>query len=346
MSIGLGGCENEDKDASSKAEQESKYVQVATVSSYSLENRSDLSCLLEPGEETSVAFEVGGRIVAMDYEEGDEVAAGERLAQLDAPEYDLQQAQASQGLNNARLTYQQAKDFYTRAEQLYQSGALAKADYEKARDALTMAENGLQLAEESEVLVNGGAREWLDAPFNGIILSKMASRGQLVAAGTPVYRIGQLNTLKILLPVPDYEIKLWQLGDKVSLSLYDETREASVTRIYPATNQGTGTISVEVTVANPSKDWHPGQLVKISRKLSGGKGIFVPVQSVINRGESKPYVFVVVKNKAVKRPVTIGRIAGQDIEITGGLHLGEKVVSRGAERLFNGDRVVTGGKGE
>jgi RND family efflux transporter MFP subunit len=311
-----------------------------------VEKRSDLSCLLEPGEETLVAFEVSGRILAMNYEEGDEVATGERLAQLDAPEYDLQRAQASQGLNNARLAYQQAKDFYARAEQLYQSGALAKADFENARDGLAMAQNGLRLAEEAEVLVNGDARDWLLAPFNGIILSKMASRGQLVAAGTPVYRIGQLNTLKILMPVPDYEIKQWQLGDKVSLSLYDETREASVTRIHPATNQGTGTISVEVTVANPSKDWHPGQLVQISRKINGEKGIFVPVQSVINRGESEPYVFVVVNNKAVKRSVTIGQIAGQDLEITSGLQLGEKVVSRGAERLFNGDRVVTGGKGE
>jgi RND family efflux transporter MFP subunit len=128
--------------------------------------------------------------------------------------------------------------------------------------------------------------------------------------------------------------------------LYGERREGQVERINPATNKGTGTIGVEVKLANPERYWHPGQLVQVSRNASGAGGIFVPVQSVINRGEKEPYVFVAVEGKAVKRSVQIGTIAGQYLEIRYGLSTGEQVVSRGADRLFDGDAIEAGGSGE
>ena len=77
------------------------------------------------------------------------------------------------------------------------------------------------------------------------------------------------------------------------------------------------------------------------------EGIFVPAGAVINRGEAKPYVFLVTDGKAVKRSVTIGDLFGGQMEVTSGLEPGETLVIRGAHRLFEGDGVVLpGGSGK
>jgi RND family efflux transporter MFP subunit len=338
----IGGCGSKEKAIDSA--KESKFVQLAQVSSLSIENRTDLASLLEPSEETLAAFEVGGRVMELFFEEGNPVGVGARLARLDASEYGIQHAQSKVAVDNAQVAYEQALDFYTRVKSLYEAGGASKSDFEKARDGLTMTENERQLAQQSYDLVNG--KDWLSAPIKGVVLNKLVSVGQLVSPGTPAYRIGQIDELKILLPVPDYEIKQWKTDDIVTLTLYGESREGKVTKVHPTTNKGTGTVGVEVRIANPQHDWLPGQMVQVSRKLNGEKATFVPVQSVLNRGEKNPYVYVAIDGKAIKRPVVIGRISGQYLEISSGLNLGEQVVSRGADRLFNGDLIQIGGNGE
>ncbi|HWP97299.1 MAG TPA: efflux RND transporter periplasmic adaptor subunit [Syntrophomonadaceae bacterium] len=343
MGFILSGCDAK-KDAQKNTDQVVKQVQVTTVSSLTTENRTDLASLLEAGEETLASFEIGGRVLELLHEEGDAIEPGDQLARLDASEYDVQLAQAEMALHNAEIAYQQALDSHKRFESLYAAGAVSKTDFEGARDALATAENGKQLAERSLALVSG--KDCLNAPIKGVVINKLVSKGQLVSAGAPAYRIGQIDELKVVLPVPDYEIRQWKTDDAVTLTLYGESREGKVTKVNPATNTGTGTIGVEVKLPNPKHDWHPGQVVQVARKINGKNSMFVPVQSVINRGEKEPFVFVAANGKAVKKPVQIGAISGQYLEITSGLTMGEQVVSRGADRLFDGDRIESGGSGE
>ncbi|TEB07775.1 Swarming motility protein SwrC [Pelotomaculum schinkii] len=100
---------------------------------------------------------------------------------------------------------------------------------------------------------------------------------------------------------------------------------------------GTGTISVEVEVPNPRRDWFPGQVVKASRTAAMKEGLFVPVEAVLSRGEEKPYVFLAVGDKAVKTFVTTGELFNNHLEILSGVKDGDQVVVKGADRLFDGD---------
>lgn len=341
VSLTLFGCSSDKTEPA--ADEVVRQVQLTPVSALNIENRTDLASLLEAGDETLVAFEVSGRVLELWVEEGDQVQPGDSLARLEAAEYQVQMAQAEMALNNAQITYQQALDACSRVEQLFAAGAVSQTDLDNARNGLAMAENGKQTAERSYGLVSG--KDLLKAPIKGVVIETLVSTGQLVGPGTPAYRIGQISELKVVLPVPDYEIKQWKINDAVTLSLYGEAREGRVTKINPATNKGTGTIGVEVTVPNPNHDWHPGQVIQVARKNGLDGGMFVPVQSVINRGEKDPYVFVAVEGRAVKKPVKIGKITGAYLEITSGLAMGEQVVSRGADHLFDGDRIEAGENG-
>ncbi|MTI79660.1 MAG: efflux RND transporter periplasmic adaptor subunit [Firmicutes bacterium] len=326
------------------ADKTSKLVQVETVIKSKAQRWTELSGSLEANEKTVLSFEVPGRLLELNYKQGDQISLDTVLAKISASEYSLQVAKTNAGVNKSKVGYEQALKDFERMEKLYQQGAVSQSDYDKVRDRLRVAEEDYLLAQESASLITP-EKTSLVAPFNSTILTKHTTDGQTVAAGSPIYTIGQLSPLKVVLPVPDSDIANWQVGDKVSLNLYANERQAQVTRIYPATNSDTGTVGVEVTVPNPNKDWLPGQVV-IANRSEQREGLFVPVSSVINRGEKKPYVFLSVDGKAVKKAVTIGELFGDKLEVIDGLESGSKIVIKGADQLFNGDDIKEPGGSE
>lgn len=312
-----------------------KLVKVETVTMDKVKRLSEISAVLEANEETIVSFEVPGRLLEMRYKEGDQVTAGTVLARINATEYSIQVAQADAGVNKSQVAYQQALQDFERVEQLYQAGAVSQSEYEKVYDRLQVAEEDYTQARESARLL-GQNKTQLVAPISGTILAKHITQGQTTAAGSPVYSLGRLNPLKAVLPVPDKDLSKWREGDIVTLNLYDQERQGQVVQIYPATNRGTGTVGVEVTIPNPEHNWLPGQVV-MAKRTETREGLYVPVSAVINRGEEKPFVFLALNGKAVKRSVTIGELFGDNMEITSGLKAGDKIVVKGAEQLFEDD---------
>jgi len=183
LALTTAGCG--DKGPATAPEHEEKVVKVATVSLGQATRNTTLSGVLAPIEEAAVGFEVSGRLTDVIAKEGDQVTNGQVLARVNA----VQVAQASSGLDKARVGYRQAKDSYERVLQLYKSGALSRVDLDGARDQLAIAERDLALAEQAHSLVggSGGASEAvLRSPLAGTVISKNAAIGQLVSPGTPV----------------------------------------------------------------------------------------------------------------------------------------------------------------
>lgn len=279
-------------------------------------------------------------------------------------------SQARLLVEKATIAYQKAQDDFARIEKLYQEKAISKSDYDNAQKALALAQKDLQNAQQSYSLVTQGARAedkslmaasynqavisreaaantlaktQLRSPINGTIISKLSSTGTLVSAGTPVYQVGNIDTLKVVLPVPDREISAWREGETISLDLYGQIREGKVAKIYPATNQSTGTIGVEVQISNPKHDWFAGQVVKAKKTIKGQSGLYVPVEAVISRAQEDAHVFVNQGGKAVKTKVTIGQIHENKLEIKSGLKEGDLLIVKGADRLFDGDPIEAAG---
>lgn len=270
-------------------------------------------------------------------------------------EYDdmqLQLANAEKDVSNAQQTYSMIEEGAT-AEQRNQvsSGVQeAKAGQTQATAGVTQAQAAKQQAQtiyEQALIAKQQAEQTLaktklKSPITGVVLEKMIATGQHVGAGEAVYKLGQINQLKVLLPVPDRDIADWKIGDRVTVTLYDEQKTGKVTTIYPQTNANTGTISVEVVIPNDKAQWVPGQIVKANRITTDNEGIVVPIAAVISNGE-EPYVFKVIKGKAVKTSVETGNLIDNKIHIVSGLKEGDPIVTRGGELLLDGDPVNTGG---
>lgn len=277
-----------------------------------------------------------------------------------------QLVEANLKLQQAETDYNQALTDFKRNEALYKSGYISQSDYEKSENSLSSAERNRDAAKQAYSLTAEGATEEekqqansayaqtlsvkeqaelalsktsLKSPIKGVIISKYISQGQLVSAGTAAYKIGDIDKLKVTLPVPDYEISSWKTGDKVSVNLYNESMDGQVTNIFSATNESTGSINVEVTIDNAKHNWHPGQVVTCDHKTNSGVAIFIPKEAVISSGSSTPYVFLLKDNKAVKTDVKIGELKNNKLEIKLGINEDENLIIEGADRLSNGDKV-------
>ncbi|MZP29181.1 efflux RND transporter periplasmic adaptor subunit [Heliobacterium undosum] len=293
--------------------------------------------------------------------------SGASLRQVEngATAFEVKQAQAT--MEKARANLDRLKADFERYKVLYDSGALSRRDFESAQTQLTVAENDFTYAEQVYQNVLHGARDEvkeqtqavyeqslsrqkkaaltldktrLKAPFSGTVVAKLTNAGQLVGAGTAIYKIAAIDTLKVVIPVPDREIGDWQKDGTVTVDLYGQKRDGKIKYIYPAATQNTGTVGVEIWIDNPNRDWLAGQVVRVNHVNKVKEGLWTPVQSVVRRGQDKPYVFVLQEGRAVKRFVEIGELINNHLEVKSGIQPGEQIITSGVERLFDGDAVA------
>ncbi|MGQ7277628.1 hypothetical protein ACT91Q_06635 [Brevibacillus thermoruber] len=192
----------EQAEAPAVSAAEVKKVEITAVKKEQATQVSELSGTLQPLEEALVSFEVGGRVVELAKEEGDNVKAGELLARLDGSDYSLQVASANasvqqtaanlEKVNNgardqevtqarlqvekATIAYRKAQDDFKRIERLYQEKAISQSEYENAQNYLAVAQKDLQNAQQAYSLVTQGARaedrELTRASYNQAMISK------------------------------------------------------------------------------------------------------------------------------------------------------------------------------
>lgn len=273
---------------------------------------------------------------------------------------------AKSKLDQASATYQKAFDDLKRYEELFKAGVISLIQYEAYKTQLTIAEKDMAVAQAAYSLTTEGAskedrdkaaatygsvatvkdqavlalsKTQLKSPISGTILLKYVTTSQMVAAGTPVFKIANIDSLKVVLSVPDYEISKWKVGEKVTAKLYETSKDGTVTKILPSISQETGTVGVEVIIDNKLNDWLPGQVITCVHKIEGKDAIFVPIAAVISDGTTQSYLFVVDGEKVVKTSINPGKIQADKLEIISGLKPGDKVVTEGANRLFDQDTI-------
>ncbi|GIP60190.1 efflux RND transporter periplasmic adaptor subunit [Paenibacillus woosongensis] len=269
----------------------------------------------------------------------------------DYEKFQLQLKDAETSLENAKqalseltegATAEQRKSAQAGVEQAKAGKSAAEAAVEQAKGGQMQVQAAYDQAmiqlEQAQLALS---KTKLTAPIDGVILSKRAVVGQMAPAGAEAFVIGTIDTLMVPIAVPSEQANQWKPGQVVALEQNGSKRQGTVIRVSPATNQGTGTLTVEVSLPNPKQDWIPGQVVRVGLSSAGQEGIFVPAGAVVSNGQ-EPYVFKHVNGKAVKTVVELGARISEDnrLSIASGLHEGDVVVSIGADRLFDGDTIT------
>jgi RND family efflux transporter MFP subunit len=365
--ICVAGCSGAHTDTSSKSAQPSVSLTTVGTAPYTEQITAVGRIGAPAGSETRLSFAVAGILQSVDVHIGQQVSAGQPLAQLDVSGLSLAASQARADAQAAVANAKQSSVDRTttriavdeaalrRAQSLYAAGVSAYKDVEAARaqlaqdhaEALTAhaqisganaqersAQARAALAERD--LSNGTLR----SPVDGIVTAILKRPGEAVDTTTPVVAIGPGSTHEITLTVAAADAARVHAGDPVSLSVpgTDLRSSGEVSGVSPAVDPTTQ--AATVVVRGIPSGAPAGSAVQATIEVAHDRGIVIPESAVVQDPQSgQTLVFVQGRDKNgdtrfEQRSVRIARENGAQALIASGLRPGEQIASQGAFALL------------
>lgn len=297
--------------------------------------------------ESRLGFRVGGKIVRRDADLGDNVKAGQLLAQLDPQDLRLGQEAAKAALSAAQVNHDQAAADFKRFKELRDQGFISSAELERRETALKAALAQLEQARaQSSVQGNQAAYASLLADAKGVITAVEAEPGMVVAAGTPVLRLAHDGPRDVVFAVPEDKLALIRqlaaVPGRFSVKLWGEDSTAlpaSIREISAAADPVTRTFLVKADVGKaPVK---LGQTATVRVELPQTAGVTKLPLTALKEEQGRSIVWLVDRQSMTVRAqaVQVAGADGNDAVITGGLQAGQVVVTAGVHVLNPGQTV-------
>jgi RND family efflux transporter MFP subunit len=325
----LSACGETNNGTPLKTEKRLPLVEIATVE-YQQEGQTiTRTGTLRADRQVKLINEEEGRIASLPVHEGDRVAEGDLLLQLN-------DKQLKAELKKARAQREQAALDVRRLQRLQSSNVVSEDELARARTALDVAR-----AEEDLLRIRLDNTR-ITAPFAGVVSARLAEPGDAVARFTHLLTLTDDKTLLAALPVSELVLPSLAQGDPVTLSLdaLGDTRlKGRILRIHPTVDPVTRQGTIEVVLEDPPPQARPGQLCRVELQLRPQPRLTVPFPA-LRRDTQGEYVFLYGEDKAVHyTPVVSGLHLGERIEIVTGMSQGKQVVVNGFLGLNDGMKV-------
>jgi RND family efflux transporter MFP subunit len=222
------------------------------------------SGVVKPQRSVDIAAKHQGRVVALHVEQGERVAAGAVLIELDAAELQAERAAAEAELGLARVERDWRARAADRLERLAQAESLSEDRLDEARYSVAAAEQRVKLATAQLAKIEALLAETrLTAPFAGLVVARSAELGQLTQPGVPLLRLEDHSSLELHVRVKELDLPRIQAGAPVQVridALGDTPLHGRVQAIIPS---GDADHTFLVEIALPAVDGlYPGMFGK------------------------------------------------------------------------------------
>ena len=320
-----------------------------------------------------VSAPVAGYLARIQFEAGDEVAAGQELARISGrPSTPLDPrtlaegraalASAQAAAGQARAGLDLARSDLARAEALAPRQFVSRAQVEALRARVLSGEAALAQARAEAARLaaiirqpdgSTGAAVTLRAPASGRVLSVVNESAGMVAEGTPIVTIGDPAALEVVVDLLSREAVRVHPGDRALITRWGgpDPLEGRVWRVEPFGQREISALGVEeqrvnviIRFADPARLaaaglGHGFQVDATIERWRDDKALRVPVGALFRGSEGQWQVFVIERGRARLRTVTVGQINADWGEVRGGLDEGQRVVLNPANTLRDGQRV-------
>lgn len=302
----------------------------------------------------TVRAQVDGKLLSVNFKEGQDVKAGDVLAEIDPAIYQAQydQALAKKAQDEAQLA--NARRDLTRYQELAASkaGSAQQADTQRA----TVAQ--LEALVKSDQAAIDNAKTTLGytkiiAPLTGRVGLRQVDRGNIVRSSdaTGVVVITQLQPIAVQFSLPQQQIV------RVNAAAAKGTLETDVfgndgktvvdtgklTAIDNQVDQTTGTVKIKAEFPNAHFQLWPGQFVNVRLKVETIDNALVIPTAAVQRGPIGAFAYVIGADNIVKaKPITVTQQTETKAVIAKGLTVDERVVTTGFANLADGAKVSIG----
>ena len=299
-------------------------------------------------EESPLSFRVGGNLIRRNVDAGARVQKGEVLALLDPGDFALQAQAAQAQLAAAEADLARARGDRDRYAKLVGDQLISRSAYDAQVAAYKAAEGQARAARaQMDVMRNQEGYSQLRAPRDGVIASRQAEAGQVVAAGQTIFTLAADGGREVAIGLPENRIREFSVGQPVMIELWNAPGQrlpGTIREIAPAADAQTRTYATRVSlVGDAVQQVELGQSARVYVQENGAKAALKLPLSAVQRGEDgKTSVWIVdpATGKVRARSVQLGRYGESSVPVLAGLKASDWVVAAGGHLLREGQIVA------
>ncbi|HAC63067.1 MAG TPA: efflux RND transporter periplasmic adaptor subunit [Cyanothece sp. UBA12306] len=240
-----------------------------------------------------------------------------------------------------------AQDDYDVIESEVQSkkAALSEAKVKLVRQQAKVVNNQAKIKQSQAKVATASVMSSyteIKSPITGIVQERMVDPGIVVQPGMGIVKIGDYNRIRLQANVAQHDAVNIRIGSPIIAKIPGTslTINGQVTSIFPQTNNQTRTVTVEAVVNNPGGKLLSGQFIEMKIITQRQPNAVTVPQSAIVTFENNPTVWVVNGDTATRKPVQLGIISGDRIQIIQGLKTGDAVITTGHHKLIENAAVT------
>lgn len=302
-------------------------VKVMTVEKGSNTGEKTYVGTVVPSRSAVLSCSYAGTLVSLRVSEGDAVRQGDTLAVIES-----QAVISSWKMAHASLA--QAEDGYRRLSQVHGSGSVPDVKMVEVETQLDKARASAEAADRAL------ADCTVKAPFDGVVDEIFAEQGVSLAPVAPLFRLLDISSVEIEIPVPEGEISGIGAGDAAEVAvpaLDGMSFRADVASKGVAASPLSHSYRCRLLPAGNVSGLMPGMVCKVTL-ASQSEGIVIPA-SVVRTDADGRYVWIVDGDRVGKRYVSVGGFSGRGISVESGLQPGDRVICEGIQKVSSGMRV-------
>ena len=299
-----------------------------------------------PNFSVTVKARVSGELLPVKFTEGQEVKEGETIMVIDPKPYQASLDQAKGTLAHDQALLKNAQAEVNRYKALFAAGVVSRESMEANEAQLGQYQGAIQ--SDNAAVENAQLQlSWcyIKAPISGVISKRHVQAGEKLAPDMAVYSIVNLSELTLEAQVPASEIPRVKVGQDVKFRVDGYAQRefhGQVARINPATETGSRSMLVYISVKNDDSALRPGMFPK-GRIVTDRSAVapIVPLAALRSDKNGQPIVYKVDQGKLISQPVKLG-LRNEDegyAEVLDGLQQGAHVIVSRLDSLKPGAAV-------
>jgi membrane fusion protein, heavy metal efflux system len=360
-----GGCENKPVDTISvktntpssppgwlrlRPEELSRIqLEVVTVAQEEIRSHREFPATVQANQNelAEVTVLIRGRVVKVHVDVGQDVKKGTLLALLHS--VDLGLAEGEYLKSAARM--EEAERSHVRAKELYENKAVSLAELQR-REAVMKAARAEARETRNRLELLGVPREEIErldrehtikadmplrAPFDGRVITRNITRGEIVETDQKLFTVANLNDMWVIGNVPEKDVQFIRKDQRVDVVLVAYPHAiftGTIAYIGDVLDPATRTMSLRVTVSNPERLLKPEMFAVISvYATSSPDALSVPLAAVQDGPVGKMVFIQQEAGTFEARTIKLGNEEGDVVRVLEGVKAGEQVVTKGSFAL-------------
>ena len=284
---------------------------------------------VRPRLQVDIRPSLGGQLIALPFDVGDRVVAGQVLARIDDAPEAAAIAEAEASVQAQQATLAQAQREHARFVKLGQFAT--KREVEKLRLAVVEGQRELSRRSASVVQVRElRDRRVLRAPFAGVILERLVDPGQTVGLESIIYRLADLSSPEISIEVDEIYAAEIRPGMEATTTMPGQDRplKAAVLHVEPRVDPATGARAVRLGLVDAAIDAPAGLTVTVNLVIERrSSAISVPRSSIAQSGSGATVKIVGPDNVVTQRAVNFVDWPAEAVIVISGIKPGERILA-------------------